>query len=141
MKSHGSETDEVTIRLYREGEDEPAYSTTVTGCNAEYSIPNVLSGDYTARFTKPNHPTVENFFSVIDEPVTVDAELPIAGDVNNDGYVNTIDAAMVYAYYNGKIELSDFQQLMANVCGSGADTLAAAVIYAFYNGKLTRFPG
>ena len=141
VTSHGSETDEVTIDLYREGWSEPTYSVTVTGCNAQYSIPDVQSGTYTAKFSKPNHFTTENTFTVAAEPVTVDGDLPLAGDVNRDGYANNVDAAMVYAYYNGRLELDDFPRLMADVNGDGeVDALDAALIYAFYNGKLTRFP-
>ena len=69
-------------------------------------------------------------------------QLPIVlGDVNGDGKVDNLDAALVYAYYNGKQELSARQQTAADVNGDGkADNLDAALIYAFYNGKITAFP-
>ena len=69
-------------------------------------------------------------------------QLPIVlGDVNNDGKADNLDAALVYAYYNGKQELSARQQTAADVNGDGkADNLDAALIYAFYNGKITAFP-
>ena len=69
-------------------------------------------------------------------------QLPIVlGDVNNDGNVDNLDAALVYAYYNGKQELSARQQTAADVNGDGkADNLDAALIYALFNGKITGFP-
>ena len=69
-------------------------------------------------------------------------QLPIVlGDVNNDGKADNLDAALVYAYYNGKQELSARQLAAADVNGDGkADNLDAALIYAFYNGKITAFP-
>ena len=69
-------------------------------------------------------------------------QLPITlGDVNNDGKADNLDAALVYAYYNGKQELSARQQTAADVNGDGkADNLDAALIYAFYNGKISAFP-
>ena len=69
-------------------------------------------------------------------------QLPIVlGDVNGDGKADNLDAALVYAYYNGKQELSAQQLAAADVNGDGkADNLDAALIYAFYNGKITAFP-
>ena len=63
------------------------------------------------------------------------------GDVNGDGKINAVDAAMIYAYYNGKTELDEAQLARADVNGSGTvDSLDAAMIYAYYNGKITAFP-
>lgn len=69
-------------------------------------------------------------------------QLPIVlGDVNGDGKADNLDAALVYAYYNGKQELSARQQTAADVNGDGkADNLDAALIYALYNGKISAFP-
>lgn len=63
------------------------------------------------------------------------------GDVNGDGTVDNIDAAMTYAAYNGKLTLTEAQRLRADVNGDGdVDNIDAAMIYAYYNGKLTKFP-
>ena len=69
-------------------------------------------------------------------------QLPIVlGDVNNDGKADNLDAALVYAYYNGKQELSARQQAAADVNGDGkVDNQDAALIYALYNGKISAFP-
>ena len=69
-------------------------------------------------------------------------QLPIVlGDVNNDGKADNLDAALVYAYYNGKQGLSARQQTAADVNGDGkVDNIDAALIYALYNGKISAFP-
>ena len=69
-------------------------------------------------------------------------QLPIVlGDVNGDGKADNLDAALVYAYYNGKQELSAQQLAAADVNGDGkVDNQDAALIYAYYNGKITAFP-
>lgn len=65
----------------------------------------------------------------------------VLGDVNNDGKADNLDAALVYAYYNGKQELSARQQTAADVNGDGkVDNIDAALIYALYNGKISAFP-
>ena len=69
-------------------------------------------------------------------------QLPIVlGDVNGDGKADNLDAALVYAYYNGKQELSARQLAAADVNGDGkVDNHDAALIYALYNGKISAFP-
>lgn len=65
----------------------------------------------------------------------------LLGDVNGDGKVNNIDAAMTYAAHNGKYVLSDAQKKAADVDGNGVvNNVDAAMIYAKHNGKLTKFP-
>ena len=63
------------------------------------------------------------------------------GDVNGDGVIDNLDAAMVYAAYNGKGTLSDGQAACADVNGDGViDNLDASMIYAYYSGRLEKFP-
>lgn len=65
----------------------------------------------------------------------------LLGDVNSDGAITGMDAAKVYAYYNGKIELTDAELKAADANGdtvvSGVD---AAAIYALFNGKIEKLP-
>ena len=70
------------------------------------------------------------------------AEAPIQlGDVNQDGEVTNVDAAMVYAAYNSTLELTEAQIALADVNGDGEITnVDAAMIYAYYNGTLDSFP-
>ena len=79
------------------------------------------------------HVTIQ--LTITDKPAAV------LGDVNGDGAVDNQDAALVYAYYNGKLTFSAQQQAAADVDGSGTvDNQDAALIYAYYNGKLASFP-
>ena len=63
------------------------------------------------------------------------------GDINGDGRVTNVDAALVYAAYNGTTELTNAQLALADVNGDGKVTnVDAAMIYAYYNGTLDSFP-
>lgn len=55
------------------------------------------------------------------------------GDVNGDGAVDDVDAALVYGYVNKKLTLTPEQLLRADMDGSGqVDAADAAQIYAAY---------
>ena len=65
----------------------------------------------------------------------------VLGDVNGDGKVNNVDAALVYAYHNKKSALTEDQLAAADVNGDGkVNNTDAALIYAYHNQKLTKFP-
>lgn len=56
-----------------------------------------------------------------------------AGDVNGDGAVDDVDAALVYGYVNGRLTLTQEQLSRADMDGSGqVDAADAAQIYAAY---------
>ena len=56
-----------------------------------------------------------------------------AGDVNGDGVVDDVDAALVYGYVNGRLSLTDEQLLRADVNVDGlVNQNDAAQIYAAY---------
>ena len=56
-----------------------------------------------------------------------------AGDVNGDGVVDDVDAALVYGYVNGRLTLTDEQLLRADVNGDGlVEQNDAAQIHAAY---------
>ena len=64
-----------------------------------------------------------------------------SGDVNGDGKIDNTDAALVYAYFNGKAELSEEQLARADADGDGEiSNIDAGLIYAFYSGKISAFP-
>ena len=68
------------------------------------------------------------------------AEETLLGDVNGDGVVNNLDAALTYAYFNGKRLLSDAALAAADVNRDGkVDNQDAALIYALFNGKIKNF--
>ncbi len=65
----------------------------------------------------------------------------VFGDVNGDGKINSGDAALTYAYVNGKIKLKEGQLKAADVNGDGKiNSGDAALIYARVNGKIETFP-
>lgn len=75
-------------------------------------------------------------FSVM-QTITV-AQKYNKGDVNNDGMVDDVDAALVYAIANGKLTADLSQQDAADINGDGQVTAKdAEIIYAFYLGELT----
>ena len=75
-------------------------------------------------------------FSAV-QPITV-AQKYAKGDVNNDGLVDDVDAALVYAFANGKLTADLSQQDAADINGDGQVTAKdAEIIYAFYLGELT----
>ena len=65
----------------------------------------------------------------------------IYGDVDGDGEVNLLDAALVYAYVNGRRSLTEDQQKIVDVDGDGeVNLLDAALVYAYVNGRISTFP-
>lgn len=63
------------------------------------------------------------------------------GDIDGDGEVNLLDAALGYAYVNGRITFTEEQQKAVDVDGDGeANLLDAALIYAYVNGRIQQFP-
>ena len=116
----------------------------VTGEDGKVSLTFAKPGEYVITAYMPENEITENdAYPLILSLTTVTVSEPtiVLGDVNGDGKADNLDAALVYAYYNGKQELSARQQTAADVNGDGkADNLDAALIYALYNGKISAFP-
>lgn len=73
--------------------------------------------------------------------ITITHPEPVKGDANGDGVIDYLDAANVYAFYAGKMELTDAQLKVLDVNGDGVvDYMDAALIYALYNGRIIAFP-
>jgi hypothetical protein len=65
----------------------------------------------------------------------------VYGDVDGDGEVNLLDAALAYAYVNGRCSLTEDQQKIVDVDGDGeVNLLDAALVYAYVNGRISTFP-
>ena len=116
----------------------------VTDKEGKVSLTFAKPGEYVITAYMPENEITENDASPLIlslTTVTVSEPTIILGDVNGDGKADNQDAALVYAYYNGRQAFSAQQLAAADVNGDGkVDNQDAALIYAFYNGKITAFP-
>ncbi len=68
-------------------------------------------------------------------------ETGLLGDVNTDGVVDSIDAAMILAYDVDNIDEEDLDLSVGDVSGDGVvDSIDAAMILAYDVGNMTSFP-
>lgn len=145
MIADGSATESAKISMVNMQTGEMTDITgAVTDKEGKVSLTFAKPGEYVITAYMPENEITENDASPLIlslTTVTVSEPTIILGDVNGDGKADNLDAALVYAYYNGKQELSAWQQTAADVNGDGkADNLDAALIYALYNGKISAFP-
>ena len=119
VKSFNSATDPVTVQLFKSGSSSAAYSTTVKGNFASYTISGVASGTYTMKVSKKNHVTREYTVTVGTQAVTQNAQIHLKGDVNGDGKVNTSDVGKVNAHAKGVSSLTGYQFACADINGDG----------------------
>ena len=119
VKSFNSATDKVTVQLFKSGSSAAAYSTTVKGNSASYTISGVASGTYTMKVSKKNHVTREYTVTVGTQAVTQNAQIHLKGDVNGDGKVNTSDVGKVNAHAKGASSLTGYQFACADINGDG----------------------
>ena len=117
LTSFGSNTDDVTIQLIRNGESDVAYETTVQGNTADYSITGVVSGTYTMKIMKKNHVSREYTVTVGTDSVVQDAKIHLKGDINGDGIVNTSDNTLMMRHIKQTKLLTDYSLLVADING------------------------
>ncbi len=133
--SFGDETDEVTLRLYKDGDEENAYVVTVTGNSAEYTFEGIANGTYILEVSKLNHVTRTYEVVVSEEDVTQDVKIHLRGDINGDGKLNVVDAARINAQAKGAVALIDYELACADVNGDGkVNVIDAAVSNAHAKG-------
>lgn len=97
VTSLGSASDMVLIQLIPSGGAEAAYETIVYGNSAPYSIPGVADGSYTLTAMKNGHVAGRQTV-YISGAVTQNVALRLYGDVNGDGSINRLDAALILRY-------------------------------------------
>ncbi len=119
VQSFGEADAEVTLKLYRDGEDESVGTVTVTGNTAGYAFGSVASGVYTLVVSKDNHATRYYTIGVNSESVTQDVKIHLFGDLNGNGKANTPDVALVNACAKGVSELSEYEFACADINGDG----------------------
>lgn len=114
VTSFGSADDPVTLTLTDEA-GETVTACTVTG--TEYCLRMTEAGEYRLTVTKANHASRSFDVTIGDGDVTLDVSVYLMGDVNMDGKISTVDAAMTHAYVCNRLALSGYQLLIADVCG------------------------
>ena len=102
--SYLSDSEPVTIELVQGVELK--YSTTVTGNNASYSIPNVEEGTYTLWVMKKNH-VKRSYKTVVNGDTTKDVKICPIGDADNNGRVNAADAKAAFQHGNEQKLIDD----------------------------------
>ncbi len=129
VKAFGDTAKDVTIELIEN--NEVIDTQTVTGNSGTYTFTYVMEGDYTMRVTKPGLCTREYAITVADE-MTKDIEINFYGDVNQDGFINSIDilqinrkiASLSSAISAGEKEVKDYRFKLANITAlTGTDTV------------------
>ena len=119
VTSFNSETDEVTLLLYKAGDRENAYKTTVTGNSAEYAFEKIAEGEYILEVSKVNHATRTYEVTVGGEDVTQDAKIHLLGDVNGDGKVMVTDYNAIIKHVKKTSALDGYAFQCADVDGNG----------------------
>ncbi len=119
VSSFGSETDEVTLLLYKSGDRENAYKTTVTGNSAEYAFEKIGEGEYILEVSKNNHATRTYEVTVGAKEATQDAKIHLLGDINGDGKVMLTDYASVLRHVKKTEALEGYALACADVDSNG----------------------
>ena len=125
------EAEPVTLTLTKEGEGQVGQSLTLEPEEQQYGFSNLLPGTYTLTASKHNHVTRTYTIEVGDSPLEQNIELCLLGDVNGDGKVTTMDAALVNACAQQVTNLDEYAYACADVTGDGiVSTFDAARINA-----------
>ena len=110
VTSSKSDTDDMTIKITKVGATAATATQVVHGnlpANATYTFSNIQAGEYTVSISKRNHVTREYTVTVGASEVVVDAKIHLLGDVNGDGEITTVDAAMANAHAREYKEITD----------------------------------
>ncbi len=133
ITSYLSDTDTVTVELLK-GEV-VAYSTTVTGNTAAYSIGDVADGGYTLRVSKKNH-VARDYTITVSGGAVQDAKICPIGDVTMDGKLTTMDVTRANAHVKGTAALEGYALLLGDTAGgAGITTIDVTRINSHVQGK------
>ncbi|MBR7133837.1 MAG: hypothetical protein IKD04_09950 [Clostridia bacterium] len=108
IKSLGKEG-EITVLLFKSGENEPKYKTVVNGTTAtEYSFSNIACGTYTVRVIKADHILYEGVVTAKNAAVKYNIELKHCGDVTGNGRLDAADLTELTRVLLAQNEMADF---------------------------------
>ena len=119
VKSFNSTTDPVTVQLFKSGSSAAAYSTTVRGNSASYTISGVASGTYTMKVSKKNHVTRAYSVTVSTGTKTQNAQIHLLGDINGDGRINTSDVGKANMHARNRKLLTGYEFACGDINGDG----------------------
>ena len=115
----GTEEAVITICLYTDEEETPAYTITVTGASGEYTLPGIEPGTYTLRVCADGAGIRTYSVTLAAGSTRQDLELNLIGDVNGDGKLNIGDVAQLYSYVKGSSQLEGYAADCADLTGDG----------------------
>ena len=118
VTSYLSQTEPITIELFKNGESTASYTTTVIGNNVDYSFTTVASGTYTLKATKADHMTWEGVITYTESSVDITVNLCPKGDVNGNGTVTTVDFTQANSHARMMSTLTGYRLKCADVVGN-----------------------
>ena len=117
--------------------ESPKYSVTGLGTAKTADELKALASELGSSFAADTK-GLNGGYPILKWQADAEAQKYNKGDVNNDGVVDDVDAALTYAIANGKLTADLSQQDAADINGDGQVTAQdAEIIYAFYLGELT----
>ena len=119
VESFLDENGETTLSLYREGETQAVYSTSVRGSSAQYAFAGVAAGRYILRVEKKGHTAREYTIEVAQTDLSQNVKICPVGDINGDGEVNMLDMISLYNHLNETEPLEGYAYACADVNADG----------------------
>ena len=119
VESFLDENGETTLSLYREGETQAAYSTSVRSSSAQYAFAGVAAGRYILRVEKKDHTAREYTIEVAQTDLSQNVKICPVGDINGDGEVNMLDMIGLYNDINETEPLEGYAYACADVNADG----------------------
>ena len=136
ITSYGLDTDAVTVRVIDSSGIEITSFTTTSGT---YSV-TISSGEYVLEFSKDNHVTRRYDISINDMDVLQVVKICLLGDVNMDGFVDSIDVLRIRLYIANKVRYDDYQKELANVNGDVAiNSVDVLRLRLYIAGKISEY--